>query len=1009
MINKQNDNEINSVEKTAFRQYLPIICTVTAGVLISFILFAIVKKWDHENQRIEFESRSMEYANAVQHTIHDYEESLKYLGDFFNNSEQVTRKEFSDFVMSAIARHPGIQALGWNPLILNSERAEYESLAQEEGFENFMFTERAENNELVRAARRDEYVIVYYIEPLASNKPAFGYDIASNPTRLKAINKSFDTGNLSSTERITLVQESGEQFGILLLLPIYKQNVSLKNAEDRRKHRKGFVVEVLRIGDAVESALAGFSVEEIDMYLYDLSAEKAMSFLYFRPAHNPGVTKQPLEKDEIKKGLYWSKNIDLADRQWQIMFSPSSLYLESHQSWQAWIVLSGSLLLTFLLASYITRKSKYEAEIEQSLKEQTQISLELEKEIFERKKMGKALNESEGKYLGLFNSVFEGILVHDKGQVIEVNSAFTAMFGYSRSELMDINAFNLIAPESLEIVREKVKSGFNGAYEAIGLRRDGSKFIMEMQGKVISYEDRVVRIAAVRDISQRKKSEEALNESEIKFRSVVESSPMGIHMYHLEPDNRLVFVGHNNAADRILGVDNSQFIGKTIEEAFPPLTGTEVPERYRRAASQGDPWSTEQIRYEDGVISGAFEVFAFRTGPNKMVAMFLDITEKTIIKNALVESERRYRNITDHSSFGISTYDETGNCIVANKALAEIIGATVEQVQSQNFYHIKSWQTSGLLDIATEVLLSNEIKAKTIHTVSTFGKDVWLYCTFIPYYEKGKKFLLFITENISGKKQAENEQQRLNSELFIKNKELEQVLYVASHDLRSPLVNIEGYSMELEYSLEELRSKIEHEDLPSDIKDSMTRIMKEEIPESLYYIRTSVSKMEMLLKGVLSLSRLGRFKLSITDINMNEIMADIVDNHQFRLKELNITLDVSELPHCRGDRSQVHQVFSNILDNAIKYADAERSSIIKISGYSKKNQSVYCVEDNGIGISPEHQEKIFKIFYQLEPGRVKGEGMGLTIAHRIIERLKGKIWVESAVGRGSKFFAALPS
>ncbi len=101
---------------------------------------------------------------------------------------------------------------------------------------------------------------------------------------------------------------------------------------------------------------------------------------------------------------------------------------------------------------------------------------------------------------------------------------------------------------------------------------------------------------------------------------------MGVHMYDLLSDGRLVFVGANPAADRLLGVDNSQFVGKTIEEAFPPLRDTEVPERYRRAAANGEPWVTQQVDYRDGRIAGAYEVYAFQTKPESMAAFFLDIT-----------------------------------------------------------------------------------------------------------------------------------------------------------------------------------------------------------------------------------------------------------------------------------------------------------------------------------------------------------------------------------------------
>jgi len=96
------------------------------------------------------------------------------------------------------------------------------------------------------------------------------------------------------------------------------------------------------------------------------------------------------------------------------------------------------------------------------------------------------------------------------------------------------------------------------------------------------------------------------------------------------------------------------------------------------------------------------------------------------------------------------------------------------------------------------------------------------------------------------------------------------------------------------------------------------------------------------------------------------------------------------------------------IDNAIKYSDSERSGVINISGYQDKNQSIYCINDNGLGIAPEHQDKIFEIFHQLEPNRIKGEGMGLTIAHKILEKHNGKIWVESELGQGSKFIVSLP-
>jgi len=111
------------------------------------------------------------------------------------------------------------------------------------------------------------------------------------------------------------------------------------------------------------------------------------------------------------------------------------------------------------------------------------------------------------------------------------------------------------------------------------------------------------------------------------------------------------------------------------------------------------------------------------------------------------------------------------------------------------------------------------------------------------------------------------------------------------------------------------------------------------------------------------------------------------------------------LPSCSGDEAQIGQVFSNLLDNALKYLDPDRKGVIRISG---TRQLVYCVEDNGIGVKMSHQNKIFEIFHRLNPGDgTAGEGLGLAIVHRILDRHGGRIWVESKPGKGSKFFVSL--
>ncbi len=248
---------------------------------------------------------------------------------------------------------------------------------------------------------------------------------------------------------------------------------------------------------------------------------------------------------------------------------------------------------------------------------------------------------------------------------------------------------------------------------------------------------------------------------------------------------------------------------------------------------------------------------------------------------------------------------------------------------------------------------------------------------------------------------------QVEQELAQKNRELEQLIYVTSHDLRSPLVNIDGFNKELVKSVNKLFSAFDAVNLPEDIKGKVAAIINDDIPESQKYISTSLKKMESLLSGLLKLSRLGHTEPKIERLNMNEIVSAVVSVLKAHIDHSDIEVEISELPSCIGDEGQINQAFSNLIENAIKYLDPGRQGVIKVSGYEDNSQSVYCVEDNGIGVARENQEKIFDMFQRVEPEKSDGEGLGLNIVHRAIEKHNGKIWVESEPGRGSRFFVSL--
>lgn len=258
------------------------------------------------------------------------------------------------------------------------------------------------------------------------------------------------------------------------------------------------------------------------------------------------------------------------------------------------------------------------------------------------------------------------------------------------------------------------------------------------------------------------------------------------------------------------------------------------------------------------------------------------------------------------------------------------------------------------------------------------------------------------------RKKAEAERDRLVVELQQKNKELEGIVYVASHDLRSPLVNIQGFSRKLAKGCADIETIMTELVIGEEQRQVLVRILRENIPKSLAFITNSVEKMDVILKGLLRLSRLGRVALCFDTLDMRTIMDKIVSSMAYQIDIAGASMEIGQLAPCMADAGQISQVFSNLLDNAVKYRSPDRPLLVRVSSEEFDEGVRYCVEDNGIGIPRDQQDTIWEIFQRLNPESTQGEGLGLTLARRIMSRLGGSIWVESEENVGSRFYVVLP-
>ncbi|WP_299811879.1 CHASE domain-containing protein [uncultured Roseibium sp.] len=330
---------------------------VTVPILVSFLLTVILtvagSDFDRERLQLNFARQAASLPPALERTLEQQINVLNSLAGLRVASPDLDRQTFKAFSDRAFRSFEGIQALSWNPVIYPQDRAAFEQRTRDEGFEEFAVVERHDTAGLVPASERQDYVAVHFIEPYDVNKGAHGFDVGSNVTRRQAFEKARDTGQPIATSRITLVQETGEQFGVLVFMPVYKPGTSPVTLEDRRRHIDGYMVGVLRGDDIVNAALDDIASEQFIFRLFDDSAPPTDQFLFQSQRADDGVSV--LDETGVFGGATQftvTTLIDFAGRRWRFEINPTPEFLAQNRSANSWIILLGGVLITGIIASF---------------------------------------------------------------------------------------------------------------------------------------------------------------------------------------------------------------------------------------------------------------------------------------------------------------------------------------------------------------------------------------------------------------------------------------------------------------------------------------------------------------------------------------------------------------------------------------------------------------------------------------------------------------------------------
>ncbi|MBC8041294.1 MAG: CHASE domain-containing protein [Opitutaceae bacterium] len=339
----------SSPRSSPWRCHLPVSATVFTGVLLTGLLFLGIRAWERREAEAVLHARAAQRLELLREALGNSLEALHSLGAFYNTRGSVSRSEFRQFVGHTLARHPELQALSWTPRVPASERAAVEASVRAEGFPDFKFTERDPLTQHTAPARErtDFYYPVYYIEPLARNLTAFGYDLNS---RLPALTLARDEARAISTPPLRLIQEEHNQPGFIVYLPLFAGPAPASTAA-RLAANTGFVAAVFRIDDLARPALG--QQPGLRVTLGDTAINETV--IYTAPAADDAPLSDHLAPCTL--------TLPFAGREWIVTFTPTVNFDAGVRPWQSWAVLAGGLALTGLLAGYLLAGRRRAAEI----------------------------------------------------------------------------------------------------------------------------------------------------------------------------------------------------------------------------------------------------------------------------------------------------------------------------------------------------------------------------------------------------------------------------------------------------------------------------------------------------------------------------------------------------------------------------------------------------------------------------------------------------------------------
>ncbi len=569
-----------------------------------------------------------------------------------------------------------------------------------------------------------------------------------------------------------------------------------------------------------------------------------------------------------------------------------------------------------------------------------------------------------------------GILLFTNGQGLELIGAS------SPDAVVGKSAFDLIAPEDRERFRDMNDRVCRGEgkttleFDIVGLK--GGRRQIEAHAAPLRHVDgTTVQLAIMRDVTERKRAER-----DSLLLAIIGSSDDAIISKNLDG----IITSWNHAAERLFGYAASEAIGKPITILIPADRLDEEPRilsRLRRG-ERVDHFETVRQRKDGSLLDISLTISPVEDAQGRIIGaskIARDITQRRSDERRLVEQAR----LLDLSGDAILVRDRQDRIVYWNRGAEEIYGFTREEAIGKISHDLLRTEFPEPLPRILEILLRDgRWSGELSHACRSGSRIVTLSRWVAEHDANGEVFRILESNNDI------TERVHVQAQLRRANQDLEHFAYSAAHDLREPLRTVKVYA--------ELLASRYGEKFDGDASMFLDQVSG------------GAARMETLLNGLMIYAQSAAQEKSAEPVNAMDVLSDVLAGLARCLEESGAHVTSDALPSVPINRIHLHQILQNLIGNAIKFRRPDQTPIVHVSAHRENGNWLFCVADNGIGIAPEYQDRVFGLFQRMHSAeRYSGAGIGLALCHRIVELYRGRIWVESQPGQGSSFYFTLPA